>query len=103
MSGQFRTTAEEMRAFSGRISEVSASIQSELGRLGNLVGSIAGGWQGEAATAYHQLQERWNEDATRLNRVLGEIKDAIDATTQQYSATEEEQRSQMSNITAAFG
>lgn len=103
MSGQFRTTAEEMRAFSGRIAEVNSSIQQELSRLNSLVSSVTAGWQGQAATAYHQLQERWNEDATKLNRVLDEIKQAIDATTQQYSATEEDQRSSLSNVTAHFG
>ncbi|MFJ6217383.1 WXG100 family type VII secretion target [Streptomyces sp. NPDC092296] len=102
MSGQFRTTAEEMRAFSARIADVNASIQQELSRLNSLVSSVTGTWQGQAATAYHQLQERWNEDATKLNRVLDEIKQAIDATTAQYSATEEEQRSSLGNITGQF-
>ena len=101
--GQFRTTAEEMRAFSARIDQVNSSIQQELSSLNNLVGSITSGWQGQAATAYNQLQQRWNEDATKLNRVLDEIKQAIDATTRQYSATEEEQRSSLSNVSAHFG
>ena len=101
--GQFRTTAEEMRAFSARIDQVNSSIQRELSSLNNLAGSMTSGWQGQAATAYNQLQQRWNEDATKLNRVLDEIKQAIDATTRQYSATEEEQRSSLSNVSAHFG
>jgi len=103
MSSQFRTTAADMQAFAARIGEVNSQIQQELGRLNNLVGSIVGGWQGDAATAYHQLQERWNEDATKLNRVLDEIRQAIEETSKQYQSTEQEQHSSISNITAALG
>ncbi|MDH6122447.1 WXG100 family type VII secretion target [Kitasatospora sp. GAS204B] len=98
---QFTTTAEEMRAFSGKINEVNQQIQGELSKLNALVSSIAGGWQGAAATAYHQLQERWNEDAKALNTVLDEIRGAIDATTSKYSQTEEEQRSSLGGVQGA--
>ncbi|MEZ0070129.1 WXG100 family type VII secretion target [Streptacidiphilus sp. MAP12-20] len=103
MSGQFRTTADEMRAFSARISEVNAQIQQELSSLNNVVSSVTSGWQGAAATSYQQLQQKWNEDAAKLNKVLSEIKDAIDNTSQQYTATEQEQHSGMSKITSALG
>ncbi|MFF7638489.1 WXG100 family type VII secretion target [Kitasatospora sp. NPDC008050] len=101
MAGQFTTTAEEMRAFSGKITEVNSQIQGELSKLNSLVESIAGGWQGAAATAYHQLQERWNDDASALNKVLDEIRQAIDATTAKYSSTEEDQRSSLSGVQGA--
>ncbi|MEY9849777.1 WXG100 family type VII secretion target [Streptacidiphilus sp. MAP5-3] len=103
MAGQFRTTADEMRAFSSRISEVNSQIQQELSRLNNVVSSITGGWQGEAASAYSALQQKWNEDATKLNRVLSEIKDAIDNTSKQYTATEQDQHSGLNKITSALG
>lgn len=103
MSAQFRTTADEMRAFSSRISDVNSQIQQELGRLNNLVSSITSGWQGGAAESYRQLQEKWGEDANKLNRVLNEIKEAIDSTTAGYTATEQEQHSSISKITSALG
>jgi WXG100 family type VII secretion target len=103
MSGQFRTTADEMRAFSARIAEVNSQIQQELSRLNNVVSSVSGGWQGAAATSYQQLQQKWNEDASKLNRVLNEIKEAIDSTSQQYTSTEQEQQSGLSKITSALG
>jgi WXG100 family type VII secretion target len=103
MSGQFRTTGEEMRAFAGRIGEVNSQIQGELSRLNSLVESITSGWQGDAANAYHRLQEQWNEDARKLNQVLAEIQSAIEQTSSQYQATEQEQHSSVSNIQAALG
>ncbi|MER5867788.1 WXG100 family type VII secretion target [Kitasatospora sp. NPDC002040] len=92
MAGQFTTTAEEMIAFANRIGDVNASVQGEIQRLNTLVDEIKQGWQGQAAAAYQQLQTRFNEDATKLNQVLDEIKQAIEATTKQYAQTEEEQR-----------
>ncbi|GAA2752484.1 MULTISPECIES: WXG100 family type VII secretion target [Kitasatospora] len=100
MSGQFTTTAEEMNAFANRIGEVNAQVQQEIGRLNNLVSEIAVGWKGAAATAYQQMQERFNKDAQDLNKVLDEIKQAIEATTKAYQQTEEDQRSSVGGIGA---
>ncbi|MFJ1707990.1 WXG100 family type VII secretion target [Kitasatospora sp. NPDC088346] len=98
MAGQFKTTAEEMNAFANRIGEVNAQVQGEIGRLNSLVDSIASGWQGAAATAYQQMQSRFNEDANALNKVLDEIKQAIEATTKAYAATEQDQQSSLTGI-----
>jgi WXG100 family type VII secretion target len=103
MSGQFRTTADEMRAFSARISDVNAQIQAELSRLESLVSSITSGWQGSAASSYNTLQAKWNQDAAKLNKVLNEIKEAIDASSASYTGTEQEQQSSMSKIASALG
>ncbi|MGW6914067.1 WXG100 family type VII secretion target [Kitasatospora sp. NPDC054939] len=92
MAGQFKTTAEEMNAFAKHMGEVIQQIQGEIRKLDTLVGSIAGGWQGQAATAYKALQTRFNEDAAKLNQALTSIKEAIELTTKQYSATEAEQQ-----------
>lgn len=98
MAGQFTTTAEEMTAFANRIGEVNQQVQSEIGRLNNLVSEISAGWRGAAATAYQQMQARFNEDANALNKILDEIRQAIEATTKAYSMTEEEQRAAVGGI-----
>ncbi|MFD8483521.1 WXG100 family type VII secretion target [Kitasatospora sp. NPDC059673] len=98
MAGQFTMTAEEMTSFANRIGEVNQQVQAEIGRLNNLVSEISSGWQGAAATAYKQMQERTNDDANALNKVLDEIRQAIEATTKAYSMTEEEQRAAVGGI-----
>ncbi|MGY0491365.1 WXG100 family type VII secretion target [Streptomyces sp. WG-D5] len=98
MAGQFNVTHEEMVAFSGRISQVNESIQGEIQRLQTVVDSITSGWKGQAATAYNNLQNQVNEDATALNRVLNEIKEAIDATAQNYQTSEDEQAASISHV-----
>ncbi|MDH6579650.1 WXG100 family type VII secretion target [Kitasatospora sp. MAP5-34] len=103
MSGQFRTTAEEMNQFANRIGEVNQQVQQEIAKLNSLVDETKAGWQGSAATAYQQLQDRFNQDATALNKVLDEIKQAIEATTKQYAATEQEQHSSMTSAAGSLG
>ncbi|MFD0565519.1 WXG100 family type VII secretion target [Kitasatospora saccharophila] len=98
MAGQFTTTAEEMTAFANRIGEVNNQVQGEISRLNNLVSEIASGWKGAAASAYQQMQSQFNDDATALNRILDEIRQAIEATTKAYSMTEEEQRAAVGGI-----
>lgn len=102
MAGQqFTMTEEEMVAFSGRISSVNSSIQGEIRRLQQVIDTITSGWKGSAATAYNNLQGQVNQDATKINQILNDIKEAIDATTKNYSASEDEQRSTIQNIAAS--
>ncbi|GAA2158132.1 hypothetical protein GCM10009760_60910 [Kitasatospora kazusensis] len=103
MSGQFTTTAEEMTAFANRIGEVNQQVQGEIQRLNTLVDETKASWKGAGADAYAQLQARFNEDASALNKVLDEIKQAIEATTKQYSANEQEQHSSLSSAASALG
>lgn len=102
MAGQqYTTTEEEMRAFGNRIATVNSSIQGEISRLQQVIDNITSGWKGQAATAYNNLQQQVNEDATKLNQILGEIREAIDTTTSNYQASEEEQTSSISQVAGA--
>jgi WXG100 family type VII secretion target len=101
MAGQqYTTTEEEMVAFSNKISTVNGQIQGEISRLQTVIDTITSGWKGAAATSYNNLQTQVNEDATKLNQILGEIKEAIDTTTKNYSASEEEQAASISQVSA---
>ncbi|MEU9116606.1 WXG100 family type VII secretion target [Streptomyces sp. NPDC048483] len=102
MAGQqYTTTEEEMVQFSGRISTVNQSIEGEIRHLNQVVDNITSGWKGAAASSYNQLQSKVNDDAKRINQLLAEIKEAIDQTTKNYSASEDEQAQSMSHVTAS--
>lgn len=103
MAGQFRVTEDELRALSSKISQVNSSIQGEVKRLDGVISGIASGWQGQAATSYNRLQQQWNEDARKMNNILNDIKEAVDSTRQNYSATEEQQNADVSKIMSDFG
>ncbi|MFE4517139.1 WXG100 family type VII secretion target [Kitasatospora sp. NPDC056783] len=90
-------TAQEMLAFAKQIEEAIGKIEAEKTKLINTVTSVTSGWQGQAATAYTSLQGRVNEDIAALRASLEAIKHAIELTTKQYAATEEEQKAMFSS------
>ncbi|MFI6849980.1 WXG100 family type VII secretion target [Kitasatospora sp. NBC_00085] len=90
--GQFTTTAQEMLAFAKHMDEVIGKIDGEIKSLNALVDSVKGGWKGQAAAAYGNLQTEFNQDAAKLNESLRAIKGAIEITTKQYSQTDADQQ-----------
>ncbi|MQS12283.1 WXG100 family type VII secretion target [Streptomyces kaniharaensis] len=96
--GQFKMTAQEMQAFAKRIEEAIGKIAQERTKLNSTMGSVSGGWQGQAAEAYKRLQEQYNGDIDKLNESLRAIKGAIELTVKHYAATEAEQQQQFSAV-----
>ncbi|KJS54660.1 hypothetical protein VM98_17845 [Streptomyces rubellomurinus subsp. indigoferus] len=92
--GQFTMTAQEMTEFAKQIGEAIHKIEGEQTKLHNTVTNIGGGWKGQAATAYTNLQTQFNDDIKALNQSLNAIKDAIERTTAHYAQTEAEQQDQ---------
>jgi WXG100 family type VII secretion target len=103
MADQFRVTEDELAKLSGDITTVNGQIQGEIRRLDGVISQIAGGWQGQAAKSYHQLQERWNQDAKKMSDILQDIKEAVDSTRSNYTASEEQQNAEVSKIMSDFG
>ncbi len=103
MAGQFRVTEDELTRLSSQITTVNGQIQGEIRRLGGVIDQVAGGWQGEAAKSYHQLQNRWNEEAKNMSAILEGIKEAVDSTRSNYTASEEQQNAEVSKIMSDFG
>jgi WXG100 family type VII secretion target len=103
MAGQFRVTEDELTKLSSDINTANGQLQGEIRRLNGVIDQIAGGWQGQAAQAYHQLQERWNSDAKRMADILNDIKEAVDSTRSNYSASESQQHSEINKIMSDFG
>ena len=87
MAGQFRVTEDELTKLSSDISTANGQLQGEIRRLNGVIDQIAGGWKGQAAQSYRQLQERWNADAKKMCDILNDIKEAVDSTRQNYTAT----------------
>ncbi|OIV35390.1 hypothetical protein BIV57_21835 [Mangrovactinospora gilvigrisea] len=92
-----------MHRVAERTTAVNAEIHAELRRLQSVVGTVAHGWRGDGATAYAQLQHRWNEDAEMLGRALDAIAERLHAAARNYTAADEEQRVRLSGIRAALG
>lgn len=103
MAGQFQVTEDELNVLSGKIDTVRGQLQGEISRLNGVIDQIAAGWKGDAANAYHQLQNRWNEDARKMNDILSQIGEAVDSTRSSYVSSEDDQKSAVSSIMSDFG
>ena len=89
MSGTFETELSTMRTAAQHVHEVNAQIQAQLSNLLSRLDPLMGSWQGAAATSFHTLRERWQEDATQLNATLGSIAEGLFQVEGNYQATEE--------------
>jgi WXG100 family type VII secretion target len=103
MAGQFGTQTEVMRTASQHVFEVRDQIQAQLGQLRSQLAPLEGSWRGDASVAFGQLMQRWNDDATRINRALQAIGESIQASGADYRAVEEQNAGATSRIGQALG
>jgi WXG100 family type VII secretion target len=92
-----------MQKAASQIRQTSDEINGELRSLLSLIEPLASQWRGEASTAFHQLIDRWNQDANKLTQALVGIADAMDSSHTNYSTSEEQNRSQIANIMSGLG
>ena len=98
MAGAFTTDAATMQKAAQQVQQVSEEIQSELNSLMNNLSPVAASWKGNAASAFQQLMERWQSDATKLQQALADIAQMLEQTNKSYSQAEENNSSQIGAI-----
>jgi ESAT-6 family protein len=99
----FGTSVEVMQKAASQIRQTSDEINGELRSLLSMLEPLASQWRGDAATAFQQLIDRWQQDATKLTQALGGIADAMSSSSSNYSSSEETNRSQIANIMSGLG
>jgi WXG100 family type VII secretion target len=102
MGQQFGTQVEQMQAAANHVAEVNQSVQGQLSALSNQLAPLAGAWQGQAATAFQMLMERWNTDARNLNEALNNIGEQIRGSGATYAQADESEHQSFSRINAAL-
>jgi WXG100 family type VII secretion target len=103
MAGQFGTQTETMRQAAAHVADVNQQIQGRLTALRNQLAPLESTWRGDASLAFQQLMIRWNEDATRINRSLHAIGEAVGSSGADYQAVEQDNSAQISSIRQALG
>jgi WXG100 family type VII secretion target len=92
-----------MQAASQHVYEVNTQIQAQLSNLMARLDPLTGTWQGEAATSFQVLKERWHQDATQLNAALRAIGDGLVKVHGNYQATEEASQQSFTSISRKLG
>lgn len=103
MAGSFGTTPEVMAKAAQQVDQVSQEISGELRSLLSQIEPVAGSWKGQASSAFQQLIQRWNEDATKLTQALAQISELLGSTNKNYTQVEESNHSQISQILSGLG
>ncbi|HEU5355051.1 MAG TPA: WXG100 family type VII secretion target [Actinocrinis sp.] len=103
MAGAYTTDAATMQKAAQQVQQVSEEIQQELNSLMNNLSPVAASWKGNAASAFQQLMERWQQDATKLQQALAGIAEMLDSTNKTYSQAEENNSSQIGAILKGLG
>lgn len=85
-----------------QVEEKNADVNGEIGRLrSNIEGSMPG-WQGEAATAFRNLMNRFDENARNLNQALSGIGELLQNAGSKYEAQEIQETESMSQLAKMF-
>ena len=98
MAGAFGTQTDVMQKAAQAVAQTVQDINSEMRSLQGNLEPVASAWKGQAASAFQQLMERFNEDGQKLTQALDAIGEALGANTKNYSAVEEQQQSSISAI-----
>jgi WXG100 family type VII secretion target len=98
MANSFLTGSAEMQQAVSSMEEVNQALQANLKNLQSEVEQVAGAWRGTAATAFANLMEKFNEDATKLNQDLEQISTAVSGNQKTYQAQEDTTHSSMTQI-----
>lgn len=102
MSG-FGTSSEEMQKAAQHVDEVNNQVQAELRQLQNALEPLAGQWKGESAAAFHNLMQRWHEDADKLNKALQAIGQGIGTAGKSYATNDSDGGGSFSHIGGVLG
>ena len=102
-SGKVTTDLATMQAASQHVFEVSQNIQSQLASLLGRLDPLASQWQGTSAASFQALKVQWHEAATKLNAALGDIGQALVASTQNYGSSDDESRQGFTSISSVLG
>jgi len=98
----FVVDAATLHKAAGDTRTTQAEVEGDLRRLSSLAEELGGSWRGQAASGFHSLMARFNEDAVKLQRALGEIADLLDKQGAAHQHNDEEQAQMVNRITSAL-
>lgn len=75
---------------SGDISKALSKLQTSLDDLEKSAAPLVQTWSGEAQGAYQVRQARWQSASQELTQILQNIKQSVDASTEDYTNTEKQ-------------
>ena len=95
---QYTTNQEAMAQGAAKVDEAALQIQGLITNLRSEVEIMMGGWRGEAASAFIQVHDAFEQQANRINSALRQMYDALQATHRTYGTQETTQTQSLSGL-----
>ncbi|HEX6345450.1 WXG100 family type VII secretion target [Umezawaea sp.] len=99
----FSTGSEELLTAGRDIVSTGEEIDGILKNLNGIIDAIGGTWKGAAKDAFDMLNQRFDEDAIKLNQALKEIAEQVTGTATAYLQSQEDQAQAISQVTSRLG
>jgi len=99
----FTSNLEQMRTSAQHVFEVNEQVQTELSQLGSAIDALMSQWSGDAAASFGNVRVRWDAEARKLNDALRDIGDTLMAGHADYSARQEAQSQNFTQISSVLG
>jgi WXG100 family type VII secretion target len=87
--GQVLVNAQTLNEGASDTDAIAGQIDQQLGDLKGYLAPLVSTWQGEAASDYQALQQKWNASADDLNAVLRQIAGALRTASDNYVSGEQ--------------
>jgi WXG100 family type VII secretion target len=95
---QYTTSQEAMAQGAAKVDDASTQIQGHVSNLRGEVETMMGGWRGEAAGAFIQVHDAFEQQATKINNALRQMHEALMATHRTYGAQESNQSQSLTGL-----
>ena len=95
---QYTTSQEAMAQGAAKVDEAAMQIQGLIGQLRSEVETMMGGWRGEAASAFIQVHDAFEQQANRINNALRQMHEALLATYRTYGTQESTQTQSLTGL-----
>ena len=84
----FSVNSERILAGNAAIQQTIERLSGEVSMLQSQLGGLADSWQGQAATSFQDLMQRWRITSDQVDEQLRQIGNALALAAQQYSDIE---------------
>lgn len=95
---QYTTSQETMAQGAAKVDEAATQIQGHINSLRSEVDTMMGGWRGEAASAFTQVHESFEQQAGKINSALRQMHEALMSTHRTYGTQESNQSQTLSGL-----
>ena len=103
MAGGFTGTPEQFQQAYQDVDEIKGRMDQNMSTLRGNIEATRAGWDGEAARAFQNVMNAFDEKNRKLNDALQHIAELLQQSGVKYQQAEEEQNSAIGNIGNALG